>query len=158
MSPRLARSCSRLCHDRRNAQTGDAPSLWILVSPPLVTIALTPPDSRCNAVSGKTSRDRTQLAAMLNYLRQGDVVVVVKLDRLSRSLMDLLRLSEEIRAKGTQLRSLSEDLDTTTHAGKLIFHVMGVLAEYERERIRERTSRVCRQPRSAAGLEAGLQS
>ena len=89
--------------------------------------------------SGKTSRARTQLGQMLDYLRPGDVVVVTKLDRLSRSMMDLLSLSQTIHDKGAELRSLSEDLDTTTSAGRLIFHVMGVLAEYERERIRERT-------------------
>lgn len=80
--------------------------------------------------SGKTTRERTQLGQMLDYLRSGDVVVVTKLNRLSRSMIDLLSLSQTISGKGTELRSLSEDLDTTTSAGRLIFHVMGVLAEW----------------------------
>lgn len=90
--------------------------------------------------SGKTARNQTELAAMLNYLRPGDVVLVTKLDRLSRSLMDLLNITEQIRKKGAGLRSLSEDFDTTTGYGKMTFHVMGVLAEFERDRIRERTN------------------
>lgn len=89
--------------------------------------------------SGKTARDRTELGNMLSYLRPGDMVVVTKLDRLSRSLTDLLALVKDIGEKGAQLRSLGEDIDTSSSQGKLIFHVMGVLAEYERDRIRERT-------------------
>ena len=89
--------------------------------------------------SGKTSRNRTKLNAMLDYLRKNDVVVVTQLDRLSRSMMDLLTLVEDIHERGAELRSLKENLDTTTSSGRLIFRVMGVLAEYEREIIRERT-------------------
>ena len=89
--------------------------------------------------SGKTTRDRTQLGAMLDYLRPGDVVVITKLDRLSRVLIDLLKIVETIHQREAQLRSLDEGFDTTTVAGKMTFHTLGMLAEFERERIRERT-------------------
>lgn len=89
--------------------------------------------------TGKTARNRTELSALLDFLRPGDIVVVTKLDRLSRSLTDLLKISDQIHSKGAELRSLSEDFDTTKSMGKLIFHVMGVLAEFERSRISERT-------------------
>lgn len=98
--------------------------------------------------SGKTARDRTKLGLMLDYIRPGDVVVVTKLDRLSRSLIDLLRISERIDLSGAHLRSLSEGFDTTTPVGKVMFHTMGTLAEFERERIRERTLEGLRQARA----------
>ena len=89
--------------------------------------------------SGKDARDRTDLGRMLDYVREGDVVVVTQLDRLSRSLMDLLNLVDRIGKQGVQLRSLKENFDTATSDGKLFFRFTAVLAEYERERIRERT-------------------
>lgn len=93
----------------------------------------------CDEGSGKTARDRTQLGELFNYLREGDLVIVTKLDRLSRSLADLLSIAETIREKGAHLRSLGEDFDTSSGTGKMLFHFMGVLAEFERDRIRERT-------------------
>lgn len=89
--------------------------------------------------SGKDMRSLTDLGRLLEYLREGDTVVVTHLDRLSRSLMDMLNLMETIGKKGVQLCSLGQDIDTTTSEGKLFFRLTGVLAEYERERIRERT-------------------
>ena len=89
--------------------------------------------------SGKATREHTDLGKMLAYVRPGDVVVVTQLDRLSRSLMDLLNLADQLGAKGVELRSLKEPFDTTTDDGRLMFHVMGVLAEFERTRIRART-------------------
>ena len=89
--------------------------------------------------SGKEARERTDLGRMLNYVRAGDVVVVTQLDRLSRSLMDLLNLADQFGHKGVELRALKEPFDTTTDDGRLMFHVMGILAEFERTRIRERT-------------------
>lgn len=82
---------------------------------------------------------REQLAAMLDQLRDGDVVTVTKYDRLSRSLQDLLTIVEGIREKGAGFRSLAEDIDTTTPAGRLVFHVFASIAQFERERISERT-------------------
>jgi DNA invertase Pin-like site-specific DNA recombinase len=89
-------------------------------------------------ISG-TKKVRPELGRMIDQLREGDVVVVTKYDRLSRSLQDLLNIVEAIRAKGAGFRSLAEDIDTTTSAGRLIFHVFASIAQFERERISERT-------------------
>ncbi len=89
-------------------------------------------------VSG-TKRTRPELSRMIEQLRDGDVVVVTKYDRLSRSLQDLLNIVEAIRDQGAGFRSLAEDIDTTTPAGRLVFHVFASIAQFERERIRERT-------------------
>ncbi|MEY8880024.1 recombinase family protein [Donghicola sp. XS_ASV15] len=83
--------------------------------------------------------DRPELHRMLDQLRQGDVVVVWKLDRLSRSLKDLLSIMEKIDAAGAGFRSLTEAIDTTTPAGRMMMQMVGVFAEFEREIIRERT-------------------
>ena len=84
-------------------------------------------------------RVRPELNRMLEQLRPGDVVVVTKYDRLSRSLQDLLGIVDLIRAMGAEFRSLAEDIDTTTPAGRLVFHVFASIAQFERERISERT-------------------
>ncbi len=88
--------------------------------------------------TGKT-RNRKELDSLLEHLRKGDVVIVTKYDRLARSLRDLMEIVEIIRERGAGFRSLGEDIDTTTPAGRLIFHVFGSIAEFERERIVERT-------------------
>ena len=89
-------------------------------------------------VSG-TRRNRPELDRLLDQLRDGDVVVVTKYDRLARSLRDLLDIVAEIQAHGAGFRSLAEDIDTTTPAGRLVFHVFASIAQFERERISERT-------------------
>jgi len=86
-----------------------------------------------------TQKKRTELDRMIEQLRKGDVVVVTKYDRLSRSLQDLLSIVDAIGAKGAGFRSLAEDIDTTTPAGRLVFHVFASIAQFERERISERT-------------------
>lgn len=86
-----------------------------------------------------SARSRPQLDQMIDQLRQGDVVVVTKYDRLARSLRDLLDIVETIRERGAGFRSLAEDIDTTTPAGRLVFHVFASIAQFERERISERT-------------------
>jgi DNA invertase Pin-like site-specific DNA recombinase len=99
-------------------------------------------------VSG-TSRDRPELKRMLDQIREGDVVVVWKLDRLARSTRDLLETMESIRESGGQFQSISEPwADSTSHAGKMIMTVFAGIAEFERDLIRERTG---------AGREAAKQ-
>ena len=89
-------------------------------------------------ISG-SKRKRPELDRMLDQLRDGDVVTVTKYDRLARSLKDLLEIVETIRERGAGFRSLAEDIDTTTPAGRLVFHVFASIAQFERERISERT-------------------
>lgn len=91
-----------------------------------------------DTVSGSKSK-REGLGAMLEYLRRGDVVVVWKLDRLARSLKNLIELVGDFEARGIGLKSIQENIDTTTASGKLFLHIFGALAEFERELIRERT-------------------
>jgi DNA invertase Pin-like site-specific DNA recombinase len=83
--------------------------------------------------------DRPALQEMLRQLRENDVVVVWKLDRLSRSLKDLLHIMERIEAAGAGFRSLTESIDTTTAAGRMMMQMVGAFAEFERAMIRERT-------------------
>lgn len=83
--------------------------------------------------------NRPELSRMLDQLRQGDVLVVWKLDRLSRSLKDLLILIERIDKTGAGFRSLTEAIDTTTPAGRMMMQMVGAFAEFEREMIREHT-------------------
>lgn len=83
--------------------------------------------------------DRPELARLLDQLRPGDTVVVWKLDRLSRSLKDVLHLMDRIAAAGAGFRSLTEAIDTTTPAGRMMMQMVGAFAEFERAMIRERT-------------------
>ena len=97
-----------------------------------------------DVASGKTE-NRPGLARALELLREGDVLVVWRLDRLGRSLKHLIELMTELEQKKIGFQSLQESIDTTSPGGKLIFHMFGALAEFERNLIRERTR---------AGLEA----
>lgn len=97
-------------------------------------------------VSG-AKEDRPQLAAALDFMRPGDTLVVWKLDRLARSMKQLISLVEGLQARGIGFRSLTEAIDTTTASGQLVFHIFSALAQFERSIIRERTS---------AGLKAAL--
>src|SRR5215213_4903876 len=89
--------------------------------------------------------ERKGLSEALAYVRAGDSLVVWKLDRLGRSLKDLISRITELNDRKIGFKSLTENIDTTTSGGKLIFHIFGALAEFERDIIRERTN---------AGLEA----
>ncbi|WP_299902590.1 recombinase family protein [uncultured Ruegeria sp.] len=89
-------------------------------------------------ISG-SRRARPELDKMLEQLRDGDVIIVTKYDRLARSLKDLLEIVELICERGAGFRSLAEDIDTTTPAGRLVLHVFASIAQFERERISERT-------------------
>ena len=83
--------------------------------------------------------DRSGLDRVRELLRKGDVLVVWRLDRLGRSLRHLIELMTELEGAGIGFRSLTEAIDTTTSGGKLVFHIFGALAEFERNLIRERT-------------------
>ncbi|EEY8282754.1 recombinase family protein [Escherichia coli] len=95
-------------------------------------------------ISG-TKSERPGLKKLLRILSAGDTLVVWKLDRLGRSMRHLVILVEELRERGVNFRSLTDAIDTSTPIGRFFFHVMGALAEMERELIVERTK---------AGLEA----
>ena len=95
-------------------------------------------------ISGKDS-SRTKLKEALNFLKKGDVFVVWRLDRLGRSLQDLIRIVGDLKKNGVGFKSLTEGIDTTYPGGILVFHIFGALAQFERELIQERT---------LAGLEA----
>lgn len=83
--------------------------------------------------------DRLVLKEALQYARYGDTLVVWRLDRLGRSLKHLIETVADLATRGIGFKSLTEQIDTTTPGGKLIFHVFGALAEFERDLIRERT-------------------
>ena len=84
-------------------------------------------------------RERPEMKAALDYMRTGDTLVVWKLDRLARSMKQLIETVEMLEGQGIGFRSLTEAIDTTTAGGKLVFHIFGALAEFERSIIRERT-------------------
>ncbi len=89
--------------------------------------------------------ERMGLTEALSYVREGDTLVVWRLDRLGRSLKHLIETITELNNKKIGFKSITENIDTTTSGGKLIFHIFGALAEFERDIIRERTN---------AGLQA----
>ena len=91
-----------------------------------------------DTASGKDA-DRKELLACLKALREGDTLVVWRLDRLGRSLPDLVRIVGELEHRGVSFESLTEKIETGSAAGKLVFHVFAALAEFERNLIRERT-------------------
>jgi DNA invertase Pin-like site-specific DNA recombinase len=97
-----------------------------------------------DTTSGSKS-ERPGLQDAMNHLRAGDTLVVWRLDRLGRTLKHLIILITDLSEKGIGFKSLQESIDTTTSGGKLIFHIFGALAEFEREIIKERTN---------AGLQA----
>lgn len=83
--------------------------------------------------------DRPQFLAMMEFVREGDSVVVLKFDRLGRSLKHLLETIAKLDRLGVKIESLVEGLDTSTPGGKLVMHIFGAIAEFERDLIRERT-------------------
>lgn len=86
-----------------------------------------------------SAKARPQLQKMLDILREGDTVIVWKLDRLGRSLKELFILVDDFQRKGIGFRSLNDAIDTTTAQGRLVFNLFASLAEFERDMIRERT-------------------
>ena len=108
----------------------------------LQTTTLT--DAGCERIFEESAsgalKNRPQLKEALSFLREGDTLVVWKLDRLARSLRQLIETVEDLHERCISFISLTENIDTTTPGGKMIFHVFGALAEFERELIRERTN------------------
>jgi len=98
----------------------------------------------CNKIFTDTASgaktERIGLDKALNYVRKGDTLVVWRLDRLGRSLPHLIATMTDLEERGIGFKSLTENIDTTTSGGKLIFHIFGALAEFERNLIRERTN------------------
>ena len=88
--------------------------------------------------SGKTVQQRKQLQSCLEYVREGDVLYVCKLDRLARNVRDLLNLSGKLEEQGVGLHVLDQNLDTTTSSGRLLFNMLGVIAEFENDIRKER--------------------
>lgn len=84
--------------------------------------------------------DRTELKAVLEYLRDGDSLVIYKLDRLGRNMKDLLAIIEQLQQKNVSLVSLRDNIDTGSTTGKLIMHIFASLAEFERDLIKERSA------------------
>src|SRR5215510_14864855 len=95
--------------------------------------------SDCSLLLKMTTTKRPALVRCLNILRPGDTLIVWKLDRLGRSLRDLITMLDELRAHGIKFRSLTEHIDTETAAGRAMWQMIGVLAELERSLITERT-------------------
>ena len=89
-------------------------------------------------ISGRTF-ERPGLQALLDYAREGDALCVVRLDRLGRSLRELLETVDQLKARGIGLVSIEEKIDTSSAAGELVFHVFGAIAHFERRLIAERT-------------------
>ena len=90
-------------------------------------------------IASGAKEDRPQLQKLLSYIREGDTLVVWRLDRLGRSLKHLIELFTNLENRKINFKSLQEQVDTSSPVGKLIFHVFGALAEFERGLIRERT-------------------
>lgn len=105
-------------------------------------------------VMSGAKKDRPGLKNMLDAVRAGDVVMVVKLDRLGRSVSDLNSLMTELKDAGVEFVSLAEKIDTNTITGRLMFNILGSIAEFERELIIERTQAGIAQAR-AAGVKFG---
>jgi len=100
-------------------------------------------DAGCEQVfeekASGAQRERPELSSALDYMRRGDTLAVWKLDRLARSVKQLIDTVEALEARGIGFRSLTENIDTTSPGGKLVFHLFAALAEFERGLIRERT-------------------
>ena len=88
-------------------------------------------------LSGK-DKERPQLQAMLEYVREGDTVVIESLSRLGRSVKDLIEINEELTKKGVALKSKKEEIETLTASGRLMFNVIAAIAQFEREIMLER--------------------
>ena len=89
--------------------------------------------------SGKNRQDRPVLEEMLRYLRDGDVLVITRLDRLARSVHDLTTITNQLQSESVDFVVLEQDIDTTTPTGRLLFTMLGAIGEFERDLINQRT-------------------
>lgn len=109
----------------------------------------------CNRVfvdrASGAKKDRPQFAAALDYLRSGDKLVVTRLDRLSRTLRELIETADRLEREGVELVSLSDHIDTSSPSGRLVFHMISAISEFERELARDRT-RVALDARRSKGI------
>ena len=90
--------------------------------------------------SGRQAESRPELQAALEYVREGDVLVVSRLDRMARSVLDLAKVADLLKRKGVSLRVLDQGLDTSTSEGKLMFNLLGAFAEFEADIRRDRVA------------------
>jgi DNA invertase Pin-like site-specific DNA recombinase len=101
-------------------------------------------DAQCERIYSEkvsgTKRQRMEYQAMLDFAREGDQIVVTKLDRLSRSLFELQKCSTILENKKIDLQVLEQDIDTSTPTGRLLFNIIGTVAEFEREMIIQRAA------------------
>lgn len=103
-------------------------------------------------IAGSVATKRTGLEELLKYIRKGDTLVVWRLDRLGRSLRNLIDLVNDLSKREIGFKSLQEHLDTTTSGGRLIFHIFASLAQFERELIKDRTQAGLKAARSRGRL------
>ena len=88
--------------------------------------------------SGKNKADRKEFKIMMDFIREGDVLFITKLDRLARSVIDLQNIAKFLEDKNVDLKVIHQNIDTTTPAGRLLFTMLGAIAEFERDLINER--------------------
>ena len=93
---------------------------------------------RSERKSGTSTKGRPELATVLDFVREGDTLLITRIDRLARSLMDLERIVQELRAKGAFLRATEQPIDTASPAGRAFLQMLGVFAEFETAIRRER--------------------
>lgn len=110
---------------------------------------------RDDGISGKRADNRTGLQEALDVVGKGDALVVYSLSRLSRSTKDTLSIAEALQSKGADLVSLSEKIDTSTAAGKMVFRMLAVLSEFERDQVAERTRAALRYKRERGEKTGG---
>lgn len=90
--------------------------------------------------TGASRKEREQLTQALEYVREGDIFVITKLDRLARSVLDLTQIAQQLEEKSVGLVVIDQNIDTTSPTGKLLFHMISAIGEFERDLINERTA------------------